>query len=67
MVHPCPYRKSNPRVLVVQAAENGPRLNEADGLNKPLDRRILVERQVGCVVVLHVVLPENAVRAGLAI
>jgi hypothetical protein len=37
----CPYRKSNPYVLMVQPSKNGPPLDAPGALNKPSNRRIL--------------------------
>jgi hypothetical protein len=39
----CPYRKSNPEVLMVQSAENGPRLNIPKSLNSTPNRCILAQ------------------------
>ena len=39
MARPCPYRKSNPDVLMMQSTENA-----ANGLNTPRNRRILAQR-----------------------
>ena len=38
----CPYRKSNPYVLMVQPSKNGPHLDAPGALNEPSNRRILV-------------------------
>ena len=38
---PCPYRKSNPYVLMVQPSKNGPHLDAPGALNEPSNRRIL--------------------------
>jgi hypothetical protein len=40
----CPYRKSNPEVLMVQSSEERLRNDAADGLDRPRNRRILVQR-----------------------
>jgi len=37
----CPYRKSNPYVLMVQPSKNGPHLDAPGALNKPSNGRIL--------------------------
>ena len=37
----CPYRKSNPYVLMVQPSKNGPYLDAPGALNEPSNRRIL--------------------------
>jgi CubicO group peptidase (beta-lactamase class C family) len=37
----CPYRKSNPHVLMVQPSKNGPHLDAPGALNEPSNRRIL--------------------------
>jgi hypothetical protein len=37
----CPYRKSNPDILVIQLTENRPRYNPANSLHGTWDRRIL--------------------------
>ena len=37
----CPYRKSNPYVLMVQPSKNGPPLDAPGALNEPSNRRIL--------------------------
>ena len=37
----CPYRKSNPYVLMMQSAKNGPPLDAPGALNDPANRRIL--------------------------
>ena len=39
----CPYRKSNPCVLMVQPSKNGPHLDAPGALNEPSNWRILVE------------------------
>ncbi|MGB8823242.1 MAG: hypothetical protein WCD25_07610, partial [Pseudolabrys sp.] len=33
--HQCPYRKSNPYVLMVQPSKNGPHLDAPGALNEP--------------------------------
>ena len=38
---PCPYRKSNPYVLMVQPSKNGPHLDAPGALNEPSNWRIL--------------------------
>jgi hypothetical protein len=38
---PCPYRKSNPYVLMVQPSKDGPHLDAPGALNEPSNRRIL--------------------------
>ena len=43
-VHPCRYRKSNPEVLMVQSSEERLGNDAADGLDRPRNRRILVQR-----------------------
>jgi hypothetical protein len=40
----CPYRKSNPDVLMVQPSEEWVGNDAADGLDRPRNRRILVQR-----------------------
>src|SRR3984893_9816658 len=52
----CPYRKSNPEVLVMKPAENRPRQNHASSLHCTWNRRILAQRQVRaqCVVIAQV-------------
>ena len=40
----CPYRKSNPEVLMVQSSEERLGNDAADGLDRPRNRRILVQR-----------------------
>jgi hypothetical protein len=37
----CPYRKSNPHVLMVQPTKDGPRFDAPGALNEPSNRRIL--------------------------
>jgi hypothetical protein len=37
----CPYRKSNPYVLMVQPAKDRPRFDAPSTLNEPSNRRIL--------------------------
>jgi hypothetical protein len=37
----CPYRKSNPYVLMVQPSKNRPHLDAPGALNEPSNRRIL--------------------------
>jgi hypothetical protein len=37
----CPYRKSNPYVLMVQPSKNGRHLDAPGALNEPSNRRIL--------------------------
>jgi len=37
----CPYRKSNPDVLMMQTSKNGPHLDAPGALNEPFCRRIL--------------------------
>jgi hypothetical protein len=39
----CPYRKSNPEVLVMKPAENRPRQNHASSLHCTWNRRILAQ------------------------
>jgi hypothetical protein len=41
---PCPYRKSNPHVSMVQPSKNGPPLDAPGALNEPSNRRILAQR-----------------------
>jgi hypothetical protein len=52
----CPYRKSNPNVLVMQSAEMWLCEDPADTLNFARNRRVLVQRQMraGFVVICHV-------------
>ncbi len=40
----CPYRKSNPNVLMMQAAENWPGFDRADALDSAKRGRILAKR-----------------------
>jgi hypothetical protein len=40
----CPSRKSYPRVLMMQAGQNGRSDNSSASLDRPLQRRILVQR-----------------------
>jgi hypothetical protein len=40
----CPYRKSNPDVLMVQSAQDRQAENAANGLNTARNRRILAQR-----------------------
>ena len=42
----CPCRKSNANVVMMQAAEDGPRFDAAEGVNWSPRRRILVQGQV---------------------
>ena len=42
----CPYRKSNPDVLMMQSAEDRQSLNEPGGLDSPSARRVFGQRQV---------------------
>ena len=44
---PCPYRKSNPDVLVMESSEQWDGLNAADRLRGAADRCILAEQEVG--------------------
>ena len=37
----CPYRKSNPHVVMVQSAKDGTHLDAPGALNEPSNRRIL--------------------------
>jgi hypothetical protein len=37
----CPYRKSNPHVLMMQSTKDGPRFDTPGALNEPSNRRIL--------------------------
>ena len=37
----CPYRKSNPHVLMMQPAKHGSRFDTPGALNEPSNRRIL--------------------------
>jgi hypothetical protein len=37
----CPYRKSNPHVLMVQPTKDGPHFDAPGALNDPSNRRIL--------------------------
>ena len=52
----CPYRKSNPNVLVMQPAEMRLCEDPADTLSLAWNRRVLVQRQMraGLVVICHV-------------
>src|SRR6266404_4427880 len=52
----CPYRKSNPNVLVMQPTDMRLRNNPADALNFARNRGVLVQRQMrtGLVVICHV-------------
>src|SRR3984893_4833090 len=52
----CPYRKSNPEVLMMKPAENRPRQNHASSLHCTWNRRILAQRQVRaqCVAIVQV-------------
>jgi hypothetical protein len=43
---PCPCRKSNANVVMMQPAEDGPRFDAPDSVNWPPHRRILVQGQV---------------------
>jgi hypothetical protein len=40
-LNPCPYRKSNPDVLMVQSAQDRQAENAANSLNTARNRRIL--------------------------
>src|ERR687897_428880 len=44
VLHRCPYRKSNPNVLMVQTFEERLGNNAANGLDSALNRSILVQR-----------------------
>jgi hypothetical protein len=46
MGNPCPYRKSNTNVAMMQAAEDGPRFDAPEGVNWSPRPRILVQGQV---------------------
>jgi hypothetical protein len=52
----CPYRKSNPNVLVMQPAEMWLCEDPSDALHFARNRRVLVQRQMraGFVVICHV-------------
>jgi len=52
----CPYRKSNPNVLVMQPTDMRLRNNPSDALNFARNRGVLVQRQMrtGLVVICHV-------------
>ena len=52
----CPYRKSNPGVLMVQPAEDGPRLDSSRSLNSAMNGCVLGQGQVcaDCVAVVHI-------------
>jgi hypothetical protein len=39
----CPYRKSNPEILVMKSAENRPRQNHSSSLHCTWNRRILAQ------------------------
>jgi hypothetical protein len=43
----CPCRKSNTNVVMMHAAEHGPRFDAPEGVNWSPRRRILVQGQVG--------------------
>jgi hypothetical protein len=55
-IEACPYRKSNPGVLKVQPAEDGPRLDSSSSLNSAMNGCVLGQGQVcaDCVVVVHI-------------
>ena len=40
----CPYRKSNPHVLMVQSTKHGSHFDSPDALNVPPNGRILAQR-----------------------
>src|SRR5450759_1337035 len=49
---PCACRKSNPDILMVQAAENWPRFDEPDGMDGSPDWRVLVQGEVSSALIV---------------
>jgi len=63
----CPYRKSNPDVLMVQSAQDRQAENAANSLNTARNRRILAQRQVCArLVVISLIRFEEVAKVPLA-
>src|SRR5215469_2586228 len=55
---PCVYRKSDSAILVMKAAKDGLGCDDAEALNRPMERGILVQRAMNArFIIIHGILP----------